>query len=1663
MAGPLLSEDGELEDGEVQTEGAAEAEESGEASGCEGEADEVENGSAAGQDTAGAAPKSHGSLPPPPHLQPSGLPLAPSRSGRLQDSHVSGSGTGTSPAPGAKETAGAGAAGGKDDREVEELQTLLRDLTRNSSFQDVMRSLETVCRDLKQAIKKLDKLFRRVKKRKGDSIEDYPDCFQYSRRILEGLHTVNKFSQTSAYLAAPAAGADAARALFKAAMNYRHDIFNAALKAELETLVRNSKAFKVVLENRRGGPPPAAAAGGTPAPSGLGAEATARGAKASSSVQQHSQQAAGAGAGTGTGADSKSTGSEQRGDAAGAGAAGEELPPLPSGQGEAGAQPMDTDAQAPPPPPNTHWRSPSPSPGPDGVPPPGPPPPDGWPPAPKHTPGPGSGGGAAGAIARSSLQGRAASSLMGPGGGGSAFKLKIVVASTPGDLRAAAAAAAAATSTGHEAEGDEPPAKRIRGAPEGEAGGLRPSDTADGAWLKREEGEGGPQGPVLGGAEDGGALPPPPESPVSDAGAAGGGDDAMDTAAGAGTGAAQVPQPQQPQPSHSQRPGSKSKDAQDDTAGGSGSHRERERSSRDKDRDKERDKDRERERDRDKERDRDRDRDRHRSSKDKDKDKERDKERDKEHGSSHRSSRHRDRDRDAAAAHVKSEAATGGDTGPSASAQRLAAAAAGLSDDQAAVVSSCLGRGRLVLVVDLDGVLADSCWDAQLDGPTAAALVRRAAVEAAALPEDRRELFRLPLEGGALWLKLRPGARAFLARAAERYELWARTRQGRPYADAVVELLDPHQQLFGSRVVAAGVLAKRLLAALECRAPIATVLDTPDAAWMGEPLSGSLLALPPYAYFAVRPCAPGGAVAASGMAGRCMLEVDRDEDAERGALAAALPLLEALHGRVLHAYAGSGSGASANGGTGGGSGAAPPSPAAGGPLLAAATHSSGPALEPWDVRRVLRELRERILAGTHITFSRVFSGGAAAGPQHPLWRLAEACGATVSAACSDSTTHVVSLSGATEKALWAQQHGRFVVYPSWLECSCYTWRKVALDDTSIVPMRLGSGGRLRFGTNQGRQQGWRKLFPSQSDLAVQAYEDARTRHYPVVDLWLHDGLRGWALVQLRLVHDSNGCYVLRCPPGGDTHALGLDEDDSLGLLALEPGGCVMAIAACIPAGQLKTVGLLCGAGGGAVPAAAAVVTAGRASLPPPPPAFAAAFSVSQARQADGSVGILEVSLPPLPGAGAGGEAVGMWEPADQQQMTLLYVHMQPQPNPDSSRPKPVDMPLARFPVTWQRRGGSGGDGGGGGGGGGSRAQLGDLLPALLQQLPPQGRLLVLPELGLVVLVAPAAPEAVAAAAAALTAKRQRRRQEASTAAGSGSAANSDAPSASSAASADISGTVTRSSPSGRWTASPPDSPPPLAHFTVGGPVEGDSLGELLQLVAEDLAQWHPVLQAWGWTQPPKQPQQQWQPVEAYQAQLVPTPTTSIRKPTVRLQWAHVPMSLLDAEPGAAGGAEAGGATSGASASASPVLCCRRDTLEALGLRPGGRRALHAAEPSYVVLVAPPSPEGAAVAAQQPPGPEPVLLSWNKKLCVKINLRGGKADWTPLFPGEAPLARGDGGQDPVRQDVALWAPPQLAPIPAAARDPRSPASLHFSLALNFLAPAAAVCGMCGGGV
>lgn len=51
-----------------------------------------------------------------------------------------------------------------------------------------------------------------------------------------------------------------------------------------------------------------------------------------------------------------------------------------------------------------------------------------------------------------------------------------------------------------------------------------------------------------------------------------------------------------------------------------------------------------------------------------------------------------------------------------------------------------------------------------------------------------------------MWTKLRPGARALLAAAAQRYELWIHTAATTRYAAAVAEVLGAGY--FGGRIIA---------------------------------------------------------------------------------------------------------------------------------------------------------------------------------------------------------------------------------------------------------------------------------------------------------------------------------------------------------------------------------------------------------------------------------------------------------------------------------------------------------------------------------------------------------------------------------------------------------------------------------------------------------------------------------------------------------------------------------------------------------------------------------------------------------------------------------------------------------------------------------------------
>jgi RNA polymerase II C-terminal domain phosphatase-like 3/4 len=139
----------------------------------------------------------------------------------------------------------------------------------------------------------------------------------------------------------------------------------------------------------------------------------------------------------------------------------------------------------------------------------------------------------------------------------------------------------------------------------------------------------------------------------------------------------------------------------------------------------------------------------------------------------------------------------------------------------------------------LDNVLLNTSRFTEIDPDTERQLQARLAAEATAKLHDHwlPELFRMDRLG--IWVKLRPGVREFLRRCLDRFELWVYTSGTRPFAEAVVELIDPHGQLFSGRVIAQGngvpdALSKILKTGLESRTAVSLILGDSSVSWMAD-------------------------------------------------------------------------------------------------------------------------------------------------------------------------------------------------------------------------------------------------------------------------------------------------------------------------------------------------------------------------------------------------------------------------------------------------------------------------------------------------------------------------------------------------------------------------------------------------------------------------------------------------------------------------------------------------------------------------------------------------------------------------------------------------------------------------------------------------------------
>ena len=101
-----------------------------------------------------------------------------------------------------------------------------------------------------------------------------------------------------------------------------------------------------------------------------------------------------------------------------------------------------------------------------------------------------------------------------------------------------------------------------------------------------------------------------------------------------------------------------------------------------------------------------------------------------------------------------------------------------------------------------------------------------------------------------------------------------------------------------------------------------------------------------------------------------------------------------------------------------------------------------------DARQVLNIMRQEILRGCKIVFSRVFPSDACAADK-PIGKLAQQLGAICSTEVDLSVTHVVSTDKGTQNARSALQNEKFLVNPHWIEAANYLWSRQREEDFQV--------------------------------------------------------------------------------------------------------------------------------------------------------------------------------------------------------------------------------------------------------------------------------------------------------------------------------------------------------------------------------------------------------------------------------------------------------------------------------------------------------------------------------------------------------------------------------------------------------------------------------------
>ncbi|KAF6171291.1 hypothetical protein GIB67_036959 [Kingdonia uniflora] len=315
-------------------------------------------------------------------------------------------------------------------------------------------------------------------------------------------------------------------------------------------------------------------------------------------------------------------------------------------------------------------------------------------------------------------------------------------------------------------------------------------------------------------------------------------------------------------------------------------------------------------------------------------------------------------------------------------------------------LKSLLKRKKLYLVLDLDHTLLNSVKFMNIS-PEEEYLKNHADSL-----QDIQKGSLFMLESMHYMTKLRPFVRTFLKEASDMFEMYIYTMGGRSYAKEMARLLDPGRVYFDSRVISSadGTLKNQKGLDVVLGADNAVViLDDTEIVWSKH--KENLILMERYDFFA-----SSGRQFGSNY--KSLSELNRDEVESSGALSAILKVLKLVHQTFFDSE----------------------------------TEAN---LMVRDVRQVLKNVRKEVLKDCKLLFSHIWRGEC---PENKkLWLMAKHLGASCFTELDQSVTHIVSLVAGTDKAHWAQEKGKFLVHPRWLEAANYFWTRQPEESYMLAP------------------------------------------------------------------------------------------------------------------------------------------------------------------------------------------------------------------------------------------------------------------------------------------------------------------------------------------------------------------------------------------------------------------------------------------------------------------------------------------------------------------------------------------------------------------------------------------------------------------------------------